>query len=310
MLRGATIICLAPIDWTFNWQLPQEVASAFAASGNRVLFVENTGVRRPLVRDAARLRARFTNWRRGVKTVREGLDVFSPLLLPLPYSRLAGMLNGQIMRRAVRRWLGRNRSKTLIVITFLPTPLARNLIRALRPALVVYYCADRIAQSSPGARRVQSSEREFLAEAGLVLVTSPGLQAMAEEQAARVEFLPCGVRASDFERAARERTPESGSAMFRDLSRPIVGFAGTLRNELDLAMLAEMAELAPDINFVFAGPALADLSRLAALPNVTIIGALPHPEVIRHVVHFDAGMLPYVQTVFTADVMPAKLKEY
>ena len=64
MLHGTNIVCLSSIDWAFNWQLPQEVASAFAAGGNRVLFVENTGVRRPTLKDASRLRARFRNWRR------------------------------------------------------------------------------------------------------------------------------------------------------------------------------------------------------------------------------------------------------
>ncbi|HEX7679234.1 MAG TPA: hypothetical protein VF713_13975, partial [Thermoanaerobaculia bacterium] len=64
MLQGTNIVCLSSIDWAFNWQLPQEVASAFAACGNHVLFVENTGVRRPTLKDAPRLRARFRNWRR------------------------------------------------------------------------------------------------------------------------------------------------------------------------------------------------------------------------------------------------------
>ena len=55
MLQGASIVCLSSIDWSFNRQNPQEVALALAERGNRVLFIENTGVRtrNPPRREAA-----------------------------------------------------------------------------------------------------------------------------------------------------------------------------------------------------------------------------------------------------------------
>ena len=55
MLRGASIVCLSSIDWSFNRQNPQEASLAFAERDNRVLFVENTGVRSATLRDARRL---------------------------------------------------------------------------------------------------------------------------------------------------------------------------------------------------------------------------------------------------------------
>jgi hypothetical protein len=48
-LTGETILCLSSIDWDFNWQGHQEIMSRLADHGNRVLFVENTGVRVPVV---------------------------------------------------------------------------------------------------------------------------------------------------------------------------------------------------------------------------------------------------------------------
>jgi glycosyltransferase involved in cell wall biosynthesis len=311
VLHDTAIVCLASIDWAFNWQLPQEVASAFASGGNRVLFVENTGVRRATLRDAPRLRARFRNWRRaagGVTSAGHGVDVFSPLLLPLPHSPLASLINARVLRRVVRRWLGADRDRPLIVITFLPTSLARALIRGLNPVLVVYYCADRLAESSPGARKLRHSEPRLLAETDLVLVTANGLLPVAPRLRARIELLPCGVRFQEFAhaRAAGSAPPPA----FDGLSGPVIGFVGTLRNEIDLALLARAAELAPDLNFVLIGPVQADVQRLAALPNVRMIGPVSHPEAVRHMVRFDVGILPYVLNGFTADMMPMKLKEY
>ncbi|MGA8808678.1 MAG: glycosyltransferase [Thermoanaerobaculia bacterium] len=312
MLRGATIVCISSIDWAFNWQLPQEVASAFAASGNRVLYIENTGVRRPSFGDAARVRDRVRNWSRaprGVKPAIENLDVLSPLLLPFPYARPAVAINERLLTKAVRRWIGATAdAKPLIVITFLPTPLARAVIHSLKPDLAVYYCADRLVETSAQAAKLRQSEPLLLAEAGLVLTTSHGLQKTAVSIARRVEYLECGVRSAEFARARREATKRP--AAFDGLSGPIIGFTGTLRNEIDVKLLTEVAELAPDLNLVFVGPVIVDVTRLAAQQNVRFLGAVPHADIVTYTASLNAGILPYVLTDYTADVMPVKLKEY
>jgi glycosyltransferase involved in cell wall biosynthesis len=310
LLQGASIVCLSSIDWSFNRQIPQEVALALAKGGNRVLFVENTGVRRAVLRDAPRLWSRFQNWwraRGGVERVAGGIDVFAPLLLPFPYSRAAVYLNTRVLVRAVRAWLGDGR-RPLIVITFLPTPLARSVIGALDPALVVYYCLDSLAESSPGARRVVHSERRLLTEVDLVLVTSGVLYKMAAEVTSRVDLLVSGVRVEEFERARRSRTEVHKA--FASRSRPVVGYIGSLRSATDLALLASAAELAPDLEFVLAGPRFVDVTPLATRPNVRLLGAIPHEDVMKYMVRFDAGVLPYLINQFTAGIMPVKLKEY
>src|SRR5688500_18264345 len=108
MLRDASIVCLSSIDWTFNRHNPQERALALAKDGSRVLFVENTGVRRAALRDAPRLWTRFQNWRRShghPTSAADAVDVLSPLLLPFPYWRTAVSLNAPFLIRSVREWL-------------------------------------------------------------------------------------------------------------------------------------------------------------------------------------------------------------
>jgi hypothetical protein len=87
MLRDRDIICISSIDWDAHWQIHHQIASSLVAAGNRVLFVENTGVRAPGVRDLSRIRQRVSNWWRSTKGFREvnpGLFVYSPLFLPFP----------------------------------------------------------------------------------------------------------------------------------------------------------------------------------------------------------------------------------
>ena len=100
MLRNESLICISSIDWDFIWQGHQEIMSTYARNGNRVLFIENTGVRVPSIRDLPRLKKRLKNWAKGVRGIRkeqENLYVFSPVVLPFPYSRIARWINNHIL---------------------------------------------------------------------------------------------------------------------------------------------------------------------------------------------------------------------
>ena len=44
-ISNRNIIIFSSIDWSAQWQIHHHLAKSFTDSGNRVLFVENTGVR-------------------------------------------------------------------------------------------------------------------------------------------------------------------------------------------------------------------------------------------------------------------------
>ena len=131
MLKNENIICISSIDWDFNWQGHQETMTTFAKNGNRVLFIENTGVRAPNLKDIQRLRKRIINWFKSVKGFRREMDnlyVYSPIILPFPYSRIANWINKYVMITPIRRWMKIMEFHNPIVWTFLPTRTALNII--------------------------------------------------------------------------------------------------------------------------------------------------------------------------------------
>src|SRR3954462_6914246 len=196
MRQPTDIICISSIDWDFIWQGHQEIMATLAAQGHRVLFLENTGVRSPKARDFPRLLQRVRNWWRGTKGFREeqsNLFVYSPLVLPFPYSRVARLINRWLLLRPLRRWMRAIGFDRPLVWTFLPTPLALDLIHDIDPILTVYYCVDDLSSSSPGARRIVPSEQRLFDEADLVFVTSEKLRRRAEEVSSRVHLFPVGV---------------------------------------------------------------------------------------------------------------------
>jgi len=311
MATGRHIVCISSIDWDFIWQGHQEVMSRFAADGNMVLFIENTGVRAPRLSDVPRLRHRVWNWSRGVKGFREerpNLYVYSPLVLPFPYSRLARRVNVAVLMRALRRWMRATGFGRPIVWAFLPTPTARDLIRELDPELTVYYCIDDFASSSAGARRIGQSEERLFAEADLVFVTSERLRERAARTSRAVHLFPFGVKFEAFE-AVRRSSPAPPDDV-RDLPRPLIGYVGGVHQWVDQEILTGVADAMPEATVVLVGPVQTDVSALASRPNVRLLGGRPHTEIASYVASFDVTLIPYRRTEYTANVYPTKLNEY
>ena len=305
------VVCISSIDWDFIWQGHQEVMSRLAAAGHRVLFVENTGVRAPRARDLPRLRQRLRNWWRGTKGFRQeqpNLFVYSPLLLPLPYSRVARLVNRFLLARAVRRWMSAIEFDRPIVWTFLPTPLAIDLISALDPAVTIYYCIDDLAASSPGARRIAATEERLFRQADLVFVTSERLRQRAARFNAHVHFFPFGVNFERFDRV--RQSPAAPPADVAALTHPVVGYVGGLHKWIDQQLIVDVAARLPDVTFALVGPPQTDVSALEHCANVRLLGQRPHEAVPSYVKAFDVGLVPYRVAEYTLNVYPTKLNEY
>ena len=87
MITNRNIIFISSIEWDFHWQIHQEIASRLAKAGNHVLYIENTGVRAPRLRDAKRIAVRLKNigtslFSHGVRQVAPNIHVLSPIVLP------------------------------------------------------------------------------------------------------------------------------------------------------------------------------------------------------------------------------------
>lgn len=312
MLTGRDILCVSSIDWDFIWQGHQEIMSTLAAHNNRVLFIENTGVRAPTLRDLPRLKLRLKNWLKGIKgfrKVHENLFVYSPLILPFPYNRAAGWLNRRLLLQALRRWMDVVGFRRPIFWTFLPTPLAYEMIRTLQPELTVYYCIDDLASSSPQARRISRSEEQVFQVADLVFVTSEKLRQRASQFTDQVHVFPFGVKFETFEQVRRgdDGVPDDLRTFS---SGPIIGYVGGVHQWVDQELLVHLATAMPQLHFVLIGPIQTDTSRLAQCPNVHLLGGRPHADVPRYIKGFQIGMIPYRLSDYTSHVYPTKLNEY
>jgi len=311
MLKNTNIICISSIDWDFIWQGHQEIMSTFVKNGNRVIFIENTGVRMPEMRDMSRIKSRIKNWIRGVKGIRkemENLYVFSPLVLPFPYFRPARWLNRHMILSVLKKWMKAADFSDPVIMTFLPTPLSSDIIDNLTKKLVVYYCIDNFSASSSAAKKIKKSEKILLKKSDLVFVTSKELYNYCSKYNDKVQSFPFAVNFDKFEkfRLGTDVAP----AELKNIKRPIIGYVGGVHKWIDQNLIKKMAEICPECSFVFVGPLQTDVSLLAVLKNVHFLGSKYHKDIPVYIKYFDACIIPYLITDYTKNVYPTKLNEY
>lgn len=308
MRKTENIVCVSSIDWDFIWQGHQEIMSSLARAGNRVLFIENTGVRRPTLKDMPRIRKRLANWRSGVKGIRQVMDnlyVYSPLVLPFPYSWPARMVNRLLMMFTLRSWVKTMHFDHPIIWTWLPTALALDLIEVLNGKLTVYYCFDNFEAISKTTRKIRKTENALIRKADLVFATARSLFDHCAQFNPSVHLFPSGFSKRIFTDAPRTVPADVGA-----LPQPIIGYVGGLHKVVDFELLRELADANRDKSLVLVGPIQADVGRLAACPNVYFLGQKKHEELPNYIASFSVCLIPYVLNEYTRNVYPTKLNEY
>ncbi len=306
------IVCISSIDFDFIWQGHQQIMSTLAAQGNRVLFIENTGIRSVSLSDMPRLKKRLARWWhsvRGFRQERPNLYVYSPLGLPFPYSRIAQWINRFLITLDLGRWMKAVQFNKPVVWTFLPTPLAMDLIRSLDPKLVIYYCIDNFAASSPSAKKILRAEEKMFERADMVFVTSHQLEQYACRHNSNVHLFPFGVDYDIFERA-RNSDIRSLPEDMAGIPAPRIGYVGGIHKWVNLDLLKETASRNGAYQFVLVGPIQTDVSLLRGLPNVHFLGPKPHDLLPDYIRSFDVCTIPYRLTEYTDNVYPTKTNEY
>ncbi len=302
MARG---LCLyfASIDWGHTWQRPQQLAARLAQR-LEVVYVEPLGLRRPRLRDLARL------FRGGPAGGPDG--AVAGLLrhprgpyLPWPGVDWVERWNGRRLARALRRRLGD--ARVSLAWVGVPSRAVLAALRAWPDVPVVYDGLDDFAAFHGDSAFVRETEARCVRGARLALATSVLLEQRLRALNPATERLP---NAADVARFAAALDGPAPPQLAR-LGRPIAGYCGELGPWFDSDGLAGLARKRPEVAFVLVGPVAAEVRRaLRGLHNVHLMGPRPYAEVPAWVARSDVALVPFKPGALTAAVNPIKVYEY
>jgi uncharacterized SAM-binding protein YcdF (DUF218 family)/glycosyltransferase involved in cell wall biosynthesis len=309
-MKSQNIIIFSSIDWTTHWQIHHQLAMSLIKNGNKVLFVENIGVRSPGFKDISRIWDRIKSRIKstyGFSEVEKNIIIYSPLFVPFPYNRVSTYLNTLFITDTITSWTERTNFVNPIVISFLPTPSIQGVIKKISPFQTVYYCADDMGRTLNNPIKLIQSEKEMFAMSDVTLTTSHKKYREASLFSDSVHFTPAGV---DIKKFVYSPSSKSLPEDIKSLDTKIIGYVGAISEVFDKDLVVNLANHLPDSTIVLVGPLFTDISVFSECKNILLVGQVEHSNVASYMQAFDVALIPYIVSDSTDSVYPCKLNEY
>ena len=308
-MKRSAIIIFSSINWTEHYQLHHQLTQSLLKEGCDVLFVENTGVRSPQIKDFGRIvdrvKARLRSIH-GFKDVDTGVTVFTPVFIPYPYNKLSILLNTLLISKSIKRWIKAAKFYEPICISFLPTPAVQEIIKSLDPSLKIYYCADDMSRSLVNPGKLKKYENQFFKDVDLVFTTSHKMYKKALQFSDSVYNVPAGIDSSKFPPKNALTIPSD----IGEIARPIIGYIGAISDVFDKELIIKLANSLPSVNIVLVGPKYTNITTLRNIKNILLLGERPHDLMPNYINSFDIVLIPYIVNEATDSVYSCKLNEY
>lgn len=306
MIEGYDIICFSN-DWDGDPLSKKQIMSRLSRR-NRILWVNSLGNRNPSAsaRDLKRVVVKLRAFAKGCRKVADNIHTISPLAIPFHGSALARRINRYLLvwtLRAAARRMGFHRP---ITWTFLPS--SADVVGRLGEQLVVYHCTDEFSEFTGSPKAIAEIEQRLIASADRVIVSSERLLESKAKHNPDTWLVQHGVDVAHFRKACSPDTPAPED--IAQIRKPIIGFFGLIADWVDLQLIRDIAVARPGWSIVLIGKIDTDISPVAGLSNVHLLGQKPYGDLPAYCRSFDAAILPFAINELTLNANPLKLREY
>ena len=287
--HAVDLLCFSHLKWEFVFQRPQHLMCR-AAETMRVFYFQEPSWADI---DAPRLEVTLTE---------EGVHVARPVLP----NGIDWAEYDPAMRRMVDRLVADH--GIVAPILWFYTPHALDFAGHLQGSASIYDCMDELAAFMNADPELPARERRLMRRCDLVFTGGRSLFEAKRRHHPAVHCFPSGVDAAHFA-PARGQRPEPLDQC--DIGSPRAGFFGVLDERLDSALLADVADRRPNIQFVMVGPvAKIDPANLPRRPNIHYLGAKSYTVLPDYIAHWDVALMPFARNEATRFISPTKTPEY
>ena len=301
-MNGNDIIIFGGIDWNMQWQWQQELALRLSKK-NRVVFVENTGVRSIKISDSKRVFNRIRNFFSsvlGFRSINKNLVIFSPLFFPFPYNRFFIKANSLFISSSLNSWKERINFNPKYVFSFISTPLTIKIINKIPHDFKVFIYTDKMSKSSVGANKLSKYISNFAKNSDLCFYSADELRKELQPYNKKLFHFPGGVDLFKFNKKINVNKKKT----------KIIGYVGQIKNIIDFNLIIKISKKFPNCKVRLVGPIAVPVEINNFPKNVEFIGSVTHNKVPKYLSNFDVGIIPYIQNQYTHNISPAKLTEY
>lgn len=307
-MTGQNIICFAK-DFDEDPTSNHHIMRLLSAK-NRVLWLNSIATRTPNLastRDLGKIFRKLKSFFKGPRKISDSFWVYTPIVIPIPGSRIATAFNTWLLRamlRFTRRRLGMKRFQLWVFI-----PTAAKYAGKLGESLLVYYVTDEYSKFGyVNTEQVAADDRQLTQTADIIFGTAQSLVDKRRPANANTFLARHGVDYSVFSCALDPATPVP--ADIAALQKPLLGFYGSLQHWIDYDLIEFLSRRHPEWSIALIGQPFVDLSRFAGIPNVHLLGRKPHATLPAYCKAMTVGLIPHKVCELTLNMNPIKLREY
>lgn len=313
-MKNKNIVIISSLEWSTQRQVVHEFTEHLSKN-NKVLFIENTGVRSIKLKDSYRLSLalkKFLKFRKLFYDLQSNITSFRPIFLPFfPYNRFIIFINKIIINLFLKSWIKFQNYKNVVCFCFLPTPLAQNIVNCIKPDFLFYYCIDNLEYSSSDKKKFIKFEKNFSQRVNLNICTSLSLFNKIKQNTDKVLYVPSGV---DYDKMSNTNNnlEIKDQILFESLTGPIFGFVGSIRDIIDYNFIRHIIKNSNgEAKIIFVGPIIdTPPEDIKDHDNIYFLGNKNHDLISCLINKFDYCIIPYKINEFTNAIYPTKINEY
>jgi glycosyltransferase involved in cell wall biosynthesis len=303
------VLAVPPEAWSDHWMVRHQVLSRLPRHFHVVWLNPPQPWRRLWFGGGGGAGWKQESPRTGFTVLDSGLNVFNPgrwlpeLWRPEPLARRMRKLRLKIALSRLQA-LGCRK-----IVLYLWKPEEDEALKLIPHDLSCYHIFDEYSFSKVELP-VDPREARLIAAVDRVFIASEAMFRKKGGLNPKSVLMPNGV---DF---AAFSAPVPEPADLAAVPHPRVGYVGVIKNQIDLELLARLAERRPDWHFPLVGPVgnvkgcEATIDRLRSMANVRFLGPKAARELPGYVRHLDACLLCYRVDGYTKFITPLKLNEY
>lgn len=281
------VICLSHLRWNFVYQRPQHLISRFGKNG-RVFYMEE-----PVFVDG--------------ETHLEITESVTNIFVVVPH------ISRENEREAVK--VQREMLDSLVLsekiddyILWFYTPTAVNFADHLKPRLTVFDCMDELSAFRFAPPELIENEKRLLEKADIVFTGGRSLFEAKKERHKNIYSFPSSI---DKEHFLKARTNKSEPADQAEIKSPKLGYCGVIDERMNTHLIAEMADLRPDWQFIMIGPVVKiSADELPCRENIHYFGGKNYADLPAYLSGWNIALMPFALNESTKYISPTKTPEY
>jgi glycosyltransferase involved in cell wall biosynthesis len=283
------LVCFSHLRWDFVWQRPQHLLSR-AVKHYDVLIIEE-----PMFKAGAKPHM-------DVSDRPQGVTIAVPVLPE-------GLSHEDILAEQhdlIEELIGREAKSPRMFWYY--TPMAMAFTSDLECDLCVYDNMDELSLFRGASQELLDLESALFSRCDLVFTGGMSLYEAKRHRHRSVHGFPSSI---DFHHFSQARSIDKDPDDQAQIPHIRLGFFGVVDERMDVDLLAKVADLRPDWQFVMIGPVVKiDPSALPQRPNIHWLGGKSYNELPHYLSGWDVGFMNFALNEATKFISPTKTPEF